>query len=130
MLATDLLVFTFPIYWFGTPALLKGWFDRIILSGICYGGKWIYGRGGLAGKRSFAAMSLGRREHMLGQAGLHGELVIGMMRHFFQGTLGYVGTTVLEPFIGDHVPYIRGPGRSDLPRSDRRHRDDRGTADH
>ncbi len=59
VLAADLLVFTFPIYWFGAPAILKGWFDRVMLSGVCYGGKRLYGRGGLAGKRSLAAISLG-----------------------------------------------------------------------
>lgn len=106
VLAADLLVFTFPIYWFGAPAILKGWFDRVLLSGVCYGGRRLYGRGGLAGKRSFAAMSLGGRENMFGERGIHGELVRGMMRHLFQGTLGYVGTTVLDPFVAYNVPYI------------------------
>lgn len=114
VLAADLLVFTFPIYWFGAPAILKGWFDRVMLSGVCYGGKRLYGRGGLAGKHSFVAMSLGGREHMFGQDGLHGELVSGMMRHFFQGTLGYVGTRVLDPFVAYHVPYIGDPARTAL----------------
>jgi NAD(P)H dehydrogenase (quinone) len=114
VLAADLLVFTFPIYWFGAPAILKGWFDRVMLSGVCYGGKRLYGRGGLAGKRSFAAMSLGGRENMFGAQGVHGELVTGMMRHFFQGTLGYVGTSVLEPFVGYNVPYIGEPARAAL----------------
>lgn len=114
VLAADLLVFTFPIYWFGAPAILKGWFDRVMLSGVCYGGKRLYGRGGLAGKRSFVAMSLGGREHMFGPDALHGDLVLGMMRHFFRGTLGYVGTTVLEPFVGYHVPYIGHEARTDL----------------
>ena len=111
VLAADLLVFTFPIYWFGAPAILKGWFDRVMLSGVCYGGKRLYGRGGLTGKRSFVAMSLGGREHMFGPSGLHGELVMGMMRHFFQGTLGYIGASVMEPFVGYHVPYIGDPAR-------------------
>lgn len=111
VLAADLLVFTFPIYWFGAPAILKGWFDRVLLSGVCYGGKRVYGKGGLVGKRSFVAMSLGGREHMFGPTGLHGDLVMGMMKHLFQGTLGYVGTNVLEPFVGYHVPYIGDPAR-------------------
>lgn len=114
VLAADLLVFTFPIYWFGAPAILKGWFDRVLLSGVCYGGKRLYGKGALAGKRSFVAMSLGGREHMFGPTGLHGELVTGMMRHLFQGTLGYIGTTVMEPFVAYHVPYIDDSARRDL----------------
>ena len=113
-LAADLLVFTFPVYWFGAPAILKGWFDRVLLSGVCYGGKRLYGRGGLAGKRSFVAMSLGGRKHMFGPAGIHGELVSGMMRHLFQGTLGYVGSAVLEPFVAHHVPYLGATERAEL----------------
>jgi NAD(P)H dehydrogenase (quinone) len=114
VLAADLLVFTFPIYWFGAPAILKGWFDRVMLSGVCYGGRRVYGQGGLIGKKSFIAMSLGGREHMFGSEGLHGELVTGMMRHLFQGTLGYVGTTVLEPFVAYHIPYLDASERTRL----------------
>jgi NAD(P)H dehydrogenase (quinone) len=27
----DTLIFTFPLWWFGLPAILKGWVDRILL---------------------------------------------------------------------------------------------------
>ena len=106
ILAADVVGFTFPLYWFGTPAILKGFFDRVFISGTFYGGKTIYGAGGMAGKRAFAAFSLGGREYMFGEQGIHGPLATGMMRHFFQGTLGYVGFSVAEPFIAHHVPYL------------------------
>lgn len=106
VLAADLVVFTFPLYWFSVPAILKGWIDRVFLSGPFYGGKRIYGQGGMVGKRAFAAFSLGGQDHMFGPDALHGELVRGMMRPFFQGTLGYVGFDVLDPFIAWHVPYV------------------------
>ncbi|WP_404477951.1 NAD(P)H-dependent oxidoreductase [Novosphingobium sp. BL-52-GroH] len=114
VLAADLLVFTFPVYWFGAPAILKGWFDRVLLSGVCYGGKRVYGRGGLAGKRAFSAFSLGAKEGMFGADGIHGELVTGMMRHLFQGTMGYVGLDVVQPFGGYNVPYIAQDKREGL----------------
>lgn len=107
VLTADVVGFTFPLYWFGTPAILKGWIDRVFISGTFYGGKRVYGRGGMAGKRAFAAFSLGGREHMFGDDNaLHGDLVDGMMRHFFRGTLGYVGFSVAQPFIAHHVPYL------------------------
>ena len=106
VLRADLLAFTFPVFWFSVPAILKGWIERVFISGPFYGGKRIYGRGGLAGKRAFAAMSLGGRAHMFGANGIHGELETGMMRHFFQGTLGYVGLAVHRPFVAYHVPYV------------------------
>jgi NAD(P)H dehydrogenase (quinone) len=106
VLAADVLAFTFPVFWFSVPAILKGWIERVFLSGPFYGGRRIYGRGGLAGKRAFAAMSLGGRPHMFGPGAVHGELETGMMRHFFQGTLGYVGLAVHRPFVAYHVPYV------------------------
>ena len=106
VLAADVLAFTFPVYWFSVPAILKGWIERVFLSGPFYGGKRIYGRGGLAGKRAFAALSLGGREHMFGSEAIHGELETGLLRHFFQGTLGYVGLAVHRPFVAYHTPYL------------------------
>ncbi|MBO6520594.1 MAG: NAD(P)H-dependent oxidoreductase [Rhodospirillales bacterium] len=112
VLAADVLAFTFPLHWFGTPAILKGWIERVFISGPFYGGKRVYGAGGLAGKRAFAAFGLGGRPHMFGPGSIHGPLVDGMMKHFFQGTLGYVGLRVLEPFIAWHVPYVAEDDRT------------------
>ncbi|WP_286772948.1 NAD(P)H-dependent oxidoreductase [Sphingomonas sp. 66-10] len=114
VLAADLVAFTFPIFWYSTPAILKGWIDRVFLSGAFYGGRRIYGSGGLSGKRAFVAMSLGGRDHMFGKNAIHGELALGMMKHFFQGTLGYVGLGVHEPFVAYHVPYVDEASRKDM----------------
>lgn len=112
--AADLIVFTFPLFWFSVPAILKGWIDRVFVSGLFYSGKGIYERGGMAGKRAFAAFSLGGREHMFGPGAVHGELATGMLRHFFQGALGYVGFDVIEPFVAHHVPYLAQEDRTAL----------------
>ncbi|MES2938682.1 MAG: NAD(P)H-dependent oxidoreductase [Pseudomonadota bacterium] len=105
LLLCDTLVLVFPLYWFSVPAMLKGWIDRCFLSGPLYGGKRIYGRAPMAGKRAVVAATLGGREHMFGPDAVHGELATGMLRHLLQGTLGYVGFDVLQPFFGWHVPY-------------------------
>lgn len=104
--AADLVVFTFPLFWFNIPAILKGWIDRVFVSGLFYGDKNIYGRAGMAGKQATAAFSLGGREYMFGPDGLHGPLVDGFLRSFFQGSLGYVGFEVIEPFVAYHTPYL------------------------
>ncbi|RDV00853.1 NAD(P)H-dependent oxidoreductase [Trinickia dinghuensis] len=112
LLASDTLILVFPLYWFSVPALIKGWIDRCFLSGALYGGKRIYGRGGMVGKRAVIGVSLGGREHMFGPQGIHGELASGMLRHLLQGTLGYVGYEVLEPFFAWHVPYVSDSERA------------------
>lgn len=114
VMAADVLAFTFPLQWFGTPAILKGWIERVFISGPFYGGKRIYAEGGLKGKRAFAAFGLGGREHMFGPDAIHGPLVDGMMKHFFQGSLGYVGLEVHAPFIAWHVPYVSDEARQQM----------------
>lgn len=32
----DMLVFVFPVYWWSVPAILKGWFDRVLTLGWAY----------------------------------------------------------------------------------------------
>ncbi|MER7346999.1 NAD(P)H oxidoreductase [Streptomyces aurantiacus] len=37
--AADAIVVVFPLWWFGLPALLKGWIDRVWNHGFAYGGR-------------------------------------------------------------------------------------------
>lgn len=36
LLAAEALVLVFPTWWFGFPAILKGWFDRVWAPGLAY----------------------------------------------------------------------------------------------
>lgn len=105
LVACDLLVLNFPIYWFAMPAILKGWVDRVLLSGLCYGGKRFYDQGGLVGKRALVAPTIGGQPHMFGPDAIHGPIET-MLAPLLRGTLAYTGFEVVEPFIGWHVPYI------------------------
>ena len=93
----DLLVLSFPVFWFSVPAIMKGWIDRVFLSGVAYGGKRFYDRGGFRGKRALVAATIGSRDHMFS--------------HLLRGTLGYVGMEVLAPFVAWHVPYVTDDDR-------------------
>ncbi|HEX3849037.1 MAG TPA: NAD(P)H-dependent oxidoreductase [Steroidobacteraceae bacterium] len=106
----DLIILSFPMFWFSVPAIMKGWIDRVLLSGLCYGGRRFYDRGGLRGKRMLAAFTLGSRETMFGAQAVHGELE-AMLRPLLRGTFYYVGCDVLQPFVAWHVPYISGADR-------------------
>lgn len=113
LLWADLLILNFPIFWFSAPAMLKGWIDRVLVSGVCYGGKRFYDQGGLAGKRAMVTVTLGGREHMFGEGAVHGPLE-DMLRPILRGTLAYVGYDVLAPFVAWHVPYISTDARQDF----------------
>lgn len=54
----DSIVFVHPIYWWGAPALLKGWFERVLSNG------WAYGSAGQDGPR--AAALQGKQVHLVG----------------------------------------------------------------
>jgi NAD(P)H dehydrogenase (quinone) len=113
LLWADVLILNFPIFWFSTPAILKGWIDRVLVSGICYGGKRFYDQGGLRGKKALVTVTLGGREHMFGEGAIHGPLD-DMLRPLLRGTLAYVGLEVLPPFVAWHVPYISQEAREDF----------------
>lgn len=113
LLAADAVIFNFPLYWFSVPAILKGWFDRVLLSGVCYGGKRFYDQGGLRGKRALLSLTLGGREHMFTQDGVHGALN-DILRPILRGTLAYTGMDVLAPFAAYHVPYLEPAARTQL----------------
>lgn len=108
----DVLILSFPMYWFSVPAIMKGWIDRVLVSGDCYGGKRFYDQGGLKGKKALLALTLGGRQHMFGPGAIHGELEL-MLRPLLRGTLAYVGFEVLPPFVAWHVPYISHEAREE-----------------
>lgn len=69
----DTLVFQFPLWWYGMPAMLKGWFDRIFVKGFAFGvndpgtGQTLrYGQGKLSGKTAMVVTSVGARESSIG----------------------------------------------------------------
>ena len=109
----DLLVLVFPIFWYSVPAQLKGWIDRVFLSGVFYGGMRVYDQGGMRGKRAMVVASLGGRDYMFGPYSIHGDLK-DMLKHLLQGTLGYVGYSVHEPFFAYHVPYVDSTERAGM----------------
>lgn len=100
----DALVFQFPLWWFGPPAILKGWFDRVLVQGFAFGVRdeqgrtRRYGDGGLAGKRALTVTSVGARESGFGPRGIHGHMdeVLFPLLH---GTFWYAGMAALPPLV-------------------------------
>lgn len=113
VIKADLLILNFPMYWTSVPAILKGWIDRVFVSGIFYGGKRFYNHGGMAGKKAMLSFTLGGRDHMFGEQAIHGSLD-SLLLPIQRGTLAYVGFEVLPPFIAYHVPYISQEARQQI----------------
>ncbi len=102
----DAVVVQFPLWWYGMPAILKGWFDRVFVKGFAYGvadpreprRTLRYGQGRLAGKRALVVVTAGSPQPALGPRGINGQLdqVLFPLLH---GTLWYTGMSVLPPVV-------------------------------
>jgi NAD(P)H dehydrogenase (quinone) len=100
----DLLILQFPLYWFSVPAMLKGWFDRVLVPGFAFGsGKW-YERGGLVGKRAMLSLTMAAYPEMMAPDGLNGLLEVNLWP-IQNGALAFCGFEVLAPFVANAVPY-------------------------
>ena len=99
----DALILQFPLWWFGLPAILKGWVDRVFASGgrTYGGGKW-YDRGVFVGKRAMCALTIGGPPAMYSAQGLNGP-IDALLFPINHGILYFTGFTVIEPFLV-HAP--------------------------
>jgi len=100
--ATDDTVLQFPLWWYGPPAILKGWFDRVLTSGFAFGdtdpGTGLprrYGDGGLAGRRALVVVTAGEDERSIGPRGVSGDLE-SLLFPITHGVLWYVGIETLD----------------------------------
>ena len=59
--ACDLMIWQFPLWWFGLPGILKGWADRVFAMGRTYGGERFYENGVFMGKRALLSLTTGGR---------------------------------------------------------------------
>lgn len=96
--ACDLLIFSFPLWWFSMPAILKGWVDRVFAYSRFYGaGKW-YENGMSRGKRAMILMTTGGGEAMYGEAGMHLP-IDGVLAPIHRGIFWFNGFSPLPPFV-------------------------------
>lgn len=103
----DLVILQFPIYWFSVPAILKGWFDRVLTKGFAYGrGHW-YDTGGLRGKRAMLSLTLGGPETMYGVDGINGAIDL-VLWPIHNGVLRFSGFDVLRPQLF-YSAYLNDP---------------------
>jgi NAD(P)H dehydrogenase (quinone) len=109
----DLLILHFPLWWFGMPAILKGWIDRVFVSGVVYGRSAQFERGKFLGKRALVCTTTGAPEVSFTLDGINGDMNTLLMP-LLRGVLGFTGMTVLPPFVGYAVPYIGEEARQDM----------------
>lgn len=95
--AADLLILQYPMWWHLPPAMLKGWYDRVLVYGEVYGSTRRFEAGRFAGKRAMLSVTAGTSSETYAHDGRSGD--IDLMLWPVNFTLAYVGYTVLTPFV-------------------------------
>lgn len=99
----ELLVLQFPLWWYGPPAILKGWLDRVLTDSFAYDNELDpelgiprrYGDGGLTGRRALVVVTAGEDERTIGPRGVSGD-IDSLLFPVTHGALWYVGIDVLD----------------------------------
>jgi NAD(P)H dehydrogenase (quinone) len=116
----DLLILQFPLWWFSMPAILKGWIDRVFVSGVAYGRSAMFERGKFVGKRAMVCLTTGAPIEAFGPDSLNGE-ILSLLAPLHRGVLAFTGMQVLQPFVAYHVPYAGPEGRASMLAEYRKH---------
>src|ERR1700677_2576832 len=103
----ELLILQFPIWWFGMPAILKGWADRVLARGFAYVAGRKYDTGMLRGKTAMVAATTGTSADTYAPDGIDGDMLT-VLWPIHNGLLRYTGFDVLAPFIA-YMPGRIGP---------------------
>ena len=93
----DLVIFQFPLWWHAQPAILKGWFDRVLVYGGLYSGSMRYDRGYFRGKQAIVSVTAGSPEQAFLPFGRAGNMVEWLWP--MHASLYYVGYDVLAPQV-------------------------------
>ncbi|MEO6743337.1 MAG: NAD(P)H-dependent oxidoreductase [Caldimonas sp.] len=103
----------FPVWWFGVPAILKGWIDRVFALDVAYGGGHWFDRGAYRGKRVLIACTTGAKSDRFSDSGLFGPIdwVLHPLR---VGTFNFCGFDTLAPFVGWAAAHRDEAGRRAL----------------
>lgn len=111
LLGCDFLILQFPMWWTGIPAILKGWFDRVLAAGFAYGGERWFDQGVFRGKRALLSITTGGPSTMFESDGIHGDLLGQLYHPVVHGTLNFVGFDVLPPFVAWGAAHAGDEGR-------------------
>lgn len=94
----DFVILQFPVWWFGMPAILKGWADRVFARGFAYLPGRKYDTGMFRGKLAMVAATTGTSADTYAPDGIDGD-ILTVLWPVHNGLLRYCGFDVLPPFV-------------------------------
>ena len=108
----DAIILQFPLWWGGPPAILKGWFDRVLAYGVAYADGRRFDKGLYRGRGGLMCVTTGGTPQRFSAEGEYGviERVLWPVRRL---TLEYLGLDVGEPFVCYGTPRVDDATRAD-----------------
>lgn len=94
----DMVILQFPVWWFGMPAILKGWADRVFARGFAYLPGRKYDTGMFKGKLAMVAATTGTSADTYAPDGIDGD-ILTVFWPIHNGLLRYAGFDVLQPYV-------------------------------
>lgn len=105
LLWCDLLVFSFPLWWLGMPAILKGWVDRVFALGVAYGGGRYFSTGALRPRQAMCIVTVGGGTRDYDGSGKYAPMA-DVLYPVHRGIFEFTGLEVIDPFVS------YGPGQA------------------
>ena len=94
---SELVIFQYPTWWFGMPAILKGWVDRTMARGFAYGKGRKYDTGIFKGHLAMICTTTGTAGSLYAPDGIDGDLN-HLLWPIHNGIFRYLGFDVLPPY--------------------------------
>ena len=101
--AADALLIITPLWWSSVPAILKGWFDRVLAMGVTWDSGKIYENGLMRGKQAMLAVAGGHPAEYYKPKGRHMVTAEQALHPINHDTLAFCGFNVQEPFVALNV---------------------------
>ncbi len=108
--ASDLIITIFPLWWSGPPAILKGWFDRVLAYGFAYVDGTRFTTGLFPHKRAMLCVTTGGTPQRFSAEDVYGpigDILMPLQKLAF----GYLGISAWPPFIAYAAPRVHDEQR-------------------
>lgn len=99
----ELILFITPLWWSSVPAIMKGWFDRVLAMGVAWDGGQIYESGLMRGRQAMLITAGGHPVEYYRTDSVHKSDLTTILHHINHGTLAFCGFNVHEPFTALNV---------------------------
>lgn len=105
VIEAGLYLFTYPLWWGGMPAILKGWFDRVMAYGFAYADGQRFTTGWFQGRHALVGLTTGGTAERFSADGVYGPIETLLYPHR-RTMLEYLGLTVHPTFVAYAAPRV------------------------